>query len=194
MLANYVGFVENLFTPGAPTADAWQDIFLLDADIKSYSLITLEALLQSGDLRMKTENSTFTLAFWWRLNQLEDEQQALFMRLLRSLSFARMSSDFIGSVVALCPFVINSGLLPSILTSAYSCRGKVDNTPSITTRVDTYQRGYEVHIYSKFSKARIDALALGAWAQTPLQFVHGYPLVLRLCANNACYRLMIDLP
>lgn len=63
MLAEELGFVESFFTPGASTADAWQDIFLLDGDIKSYSLITLDAVLQSKDLRMHSENSTFTLAF-----------------------------------------------------------------------------------------------------------------------------------
>lgn len=89
VLAKKMGPVEDLFTPGAPLATAWQDEFLLDEKIKAFPLLTLE--LQSRDLRMLSENSTFTLAYWWCLNQPDDEQQISFTRLLNSLSFTRMS-------------------------------------------------------------------------------------------------------
>ena len=68
-----LGPVEDLFVPGAPLATAWQDKFLLDENIKAFSLCTLEAVLQSRDLRMHSENSTFTLVYWCCLNQPEDE-------------------------------------------------------------------------------------------------------------------------
>lgn len=134
------------------------------------------------------------LAYWWCINQPDTEQQALFTRLLRSLSFARMGSDFVGSVVARCPLVIESKLLPSIMTHALSSRGKIKEGRVPETRIKTDMRGYRVDLYAALSKAQINALAPGVWDRTPLELVHGYPLVLRLCKTNTCYRILLDSP
>ena len=107
VLAKSLGPVEDLFLPGTPQrapTRAWSDVMLLNGKVKLFSVLTLEAVLQSKDLRMYAENSTFTLAYWWCRHQPGREQQAFFTRLLESsLYFDRMSSDFLGSVVALCP-------------------------------------------------------------------------------------------
>ena len=98
-------FGEGLRPGGGPlhSRGAWHNFFLLDEKVKLFSVLTLEAVLHSRDLRMYSENSTFTLAYWWCRLQPDNERQAFFTRLLEGSLFSnRMSSDFLGSVVALC--------------------------------------------------------------------------------------------
>jgi len=74
VLAEDFGPVEDLFNPGDPSTTGKSDQFPLDERVKTFSLLTIEAVLQSKDLRMHSENSTFTLACWWCLNQPDDKQ------------------------------------------------------------------------------------------------------------------------
>jgi len=81
VLAKDFGPVEDLFTPGALLATQWQKVFLLDEKVKLFPVLTLEAVLQSRDLRMHSENSTFTLAYWWCRDRPTGEQEAFLTRL-----------------------------------------------------------------------------------------------------------------
>lgn len=136
---------------------------------------------------MYSENSTFTLAYWWSLNQPEDDAQKIsFTRLFKSLSFARMSLQFLGAIVGLCPWVIESGLLPSIMAVALSFAPKKMDGQSISRLVKPdgqpssayLMTSYSIPLQAELHKARLDALDGGDWASIPFRVVHGYPLVL----------------
>lgn len=184
--AKDLGPVEDLFTPGVPLAIAWHNFFLLDEKDKLFSILTLEAVLQSRDLRMYSENSTFTLAYWWCRLQPDSERQAFFTRLF----FNRMSSDFLGSVVALCPMVIESDLLPLIMASSFCSRSRKAN-PAMAARLlgaessASPPKEYPVNLCVKFYfRKRIDAVTPGTWVRFPIRVVHGYPVGLTICKNE----------
>lgn len=87
-----------------------------------------------------------------------------------------MSLQFVGAVVALCPMVIESSLLPSIMARALTHRGKKPiGRPK--RRLLGQGETYSVRIKAEFSKADIGGLEGGDWVIVSIQMVHGYPLV-----------------
>lgn len=75
-----------------------------------------------------------------------------------------MSAGFLGSVVALCPMVIESGLLPFIMARSFSPHilreeGRLSTTRLVAaTASERLPKDYCFNIYAKLSKATVDAM------------------------------------
>jgi hypothetical protein len=198
-LAVALGPVEELLRPSGMNAPSWRELYLLDERVKALPVGGMEALLRSEKLQLKSENCTFSLARWWILAQegTSDEWQPLFTRLLKSLRYARMSSVFLASITR-DPLIINSGLLPSIMTNAIWRRDTFSHGASVVyplrsvlslmpaSRVpDVDRHFYTCTLKGYLIKEAVEALGASKRSiAAPLGMLHGFPLGIALFVSE----------
>ena len=189
-LAWELGPVEQLWRAAEMCSDLWSADFQLDEHVISLPIGGIEALLRSKALLLKSENITFSLALWWVMNQegdINEVQQPLFNRLLKSLRYARMSAVFLASIAQL-EWVEYSGLATSILTRGLWRRDDVpglEHASMPSSRVSlVYNTASRALPYASFARNDIDALMVGDFLRSPLGFLQGFPCCLHLAREE----------
>lgn len=164
----------------------WGNAWLLDEQITALPIGGIEALLRSEELQLMSENYAFTLALWWVLSQpgSREERQPLFNRLLKSLRWARMSSDFV-AIVGQLHWVKDSGLAASIMTRALWRRDEMReeyHTPRSRVQ-EANGESYSCTFITYFTKAAIGALQPEeAVVAAALGVLHGHPYGMEISA------------
>ena len=138
--------------------------YILDERVAALPLTAMEAVLRSPELRLKSENYTFTLAYWWIMEKKEaneQERQRQFNCLLKCLRYARMSCGFL-ACIAQNEWVKNSGLLPSIMTRAIWRREATEFQDFVpASRVKArHDNSYSCTFTTYFTKADVESLRL----------------------------------
>jgi hypothetical protein len=184
--------------------DHWEKTWVLDARVKALPFHVMEAVLRSDALQLTSENVAFSLALWWVLEQqgggsTHQGQQQLLNRLLKTLRFARMSTNFLASI-AQHPWVQDSGLLPAIFTTTMWWREPTAPHPALQprSRVFLYATwSYEIFVAGYFTKAAVQALQhRDDTALAPLdKMVHSFPCHVGLVRQGiTSYRIYLQCP
>jgi hypothetical protein len=113
-LAKYLGPVAGMFEEGI-------DFVHLREEVEQLAVYAFKRLLMSESLQLQSENETYRLLMAW-LNQsphANGRRASLFKELAPVLRYHHMTPDILVNYVFQCSMMKKSGLLPSVLGSAF---------------------------------------------------------------------------
>jgi hypothetical protein len=204
-LVEALGPVEALWQSAGAVTSVYRGFefeveFILDERVKALPIDAIEGVLRSEKLQLMSENSAFSLAYWWVLGQTDTagERRRLFTRLLKSLRYERMSSVFLTSIIQ-HNWVQYSGLLSWIVARGFWRRDGVPLhwvPPLPPSRVKEPHREWNTRTFTThITREAVEALQEEKDSiYAPLGLLQGFPLVLRLCRPADRYAFGILCP